>query len=134
MPDPMTEVPDAVMLRQRAFARWDNEGGAGPEGPQRQDMPYDVVDDVPAPMDAELVHLRTRVIALESLVVALLAEATDAQRTLARELAAHISPRLASTQHPLTLHAARQMLNMVERAERFVATQPVRHQGSQTAT
>ena len=68
---------------------------------------------------AELVHLRVRVIALENLVVALLAEGSERQREVAREMAEYISPRPGFTQHPLTLHAAQQMVHSVERAERF---------------
>jgi hypothetical protein len=132
MADPMTEAPDPGLLRQKALARWDTEGGAGPDGPQRHEMPSDVIDDLSAPTDAELVQLRIRVIALENLVIALLAEATNAQRTLARDLAAHISPRPESTQHPLTIHAARHMLNMVERAEHFGATETACHHVSST--
>lgn len=43
--------------------------------------------------NAELVQLRIRVIALENLVIALLAEAPDRQLTLARGMATYISPR-----------------------------------------
>ena len=42
-----------------------------------------------APSNAELVQLRIRVIALENLVIALLAEASDRQLDLAREMAAY---------------------------------------------
>ena len=73
----------------------------------------------PALTNAELVHLRVRVIALENLVVALLAEGSERQREVAREMAEYISPRPGFTQHPLTLHAAQQMVHSVERAERF---------------
>jgi uncharacterized glyoxalase superfamily protein PhnB len=80
-------------------------------------MPEIIVEDMPAPTDVELVQLRVRVIALENLMIVLLAEASDDQRDRARDMAATISPRPGSTQHPLTIHAARQMLNMIERAE-----------------
>ena len=73
----------------------------------------------PALTHAELVDLRVRVIALENLVVALLAEGSERQREVAREMAEYISPRPGFTQHPLTLHAAQQMVHSVERAERF---------------
>ena len=73
----------------------------------------------PALTHAELVHLRVRVIALENLVVALLAEGSERQREVAREMAEYISPRPGFTQHPLTLHAAQHMVHSVERAERF---------------
>ena len=73
----------------------------------------------PALTHAELVHLRVRVIPLENLVVALLAEGSERQREVAREMAEYISPRPGFTQHTLTLHAAQQMVHSVERAERF---------------
>jgi hypothetical protein len=69
--------------------------------------------------NAELVQLRIRVIALENLVITLLAEASDRQLALAREMAAYISPRPGFTHHPLTIHAAAQMIDLVERAGRF---------------
>lgn len=67
----------------------------------------------------ELEQLRTRVIALENLVIALLADKSDRQLDLAREMAAYISPRPGSTQHPLTIHAAAQMIHLVERSGHF---------------
>lgn len=111
------EKPDAAKRLQKALARWDNEGGAGPDGPQKQDTPA-FPDDLPHQSDAELVlQLHVRIIALENLVFALLAGASDWQRTFARDMAASISPRPGSMQHPLTVQAARQMLGTVERAE-----------------
>jgi len=69
--------------------------------------------------DAELVQLRIRVIALENLLIALLAEASDRRLELAREMAAYIAPRPGFTQHPLTVKAAAHMVDLVERAGRF---------------
>lgn len=116
---------DAAKQRQRALARWDNEGGAGPDGPQMQDQ---TGDEAPAAIlsgHVENEQLRIRIIALESLMIALLTEATKGQRDLAREMANHILPEPGATQHPLTIRAARQMLNMIVRAEHFtVTTQP----------
>jgi hypothetical protein len=66
-----------------------------------------------------LVQLRIRVIALENVVIALLAEAPDPQLDLVREMAAYISPRPGFTQHPLTVHAAAEMIHLVERALHF---------------
>ena len=60
-----------------------------------------------------------RVIALENLVIALLAEASERQLDRAREVAAYISPRPGFTHHPLTIHAAAQMVDLVERAGHF---------------
>jgi hypothetical protein len=111
--------PDSADLqRQMALSRWDNEGGAGPEGPQQAlTSPED--SDIPELTNAELVNLRVRVIALENLVIALLAGASDRQLDLAREMPAYISPRPGFTLHPLTIHAASHMTDLAERAVRF---------------
>jgi hypothetical protein len=69
--------------------------------------------------NAKLEQLRVRVIALENLVIALLAEADDRQIALAREMAAYVSPRPGFTHHPLTIHAASHMIDLVERAAQF---------------
>ena len=39
MPDQKLDLSDALQLRQNALSRWDNEGGAGPHGPQMSSMP-----------------------------------------------------------------------------------------------
>lgn len=75
--------------------------------------------DVPELTNAELVQLRIRVIALENVMITLQAEAPDRQLDLVREMAAAITPRPGSTQHPLTLHAANQMQHLVDRAGHF---------------
>ena len=103
MPDLKPDSLDPSQQRQAALSRWDNEGGAGPCGPQ----------------------LRVRVIALENLVISLLAEAPDRQLDLAREMAAFISPRPGFTHHPLTIHAATQMIDLVDRAGHFRAVKPL---------
>ena len=69
--------------------------------------------------DAERTHLHMRVIALENLVIALLAEGSDDQRAKARAMAVHISPRAGFTAHALTLEAAFEMNHLVDVAERF---------------
>ena len=43
---------------------------------------------------------------------------------LAREMAVHISPRPGFTRHRLTLHAADEMLSLVDRARRFRSAPP----------
>ena len=75
--------------------------------------------DVPQLTNTELVQLRIRVIALENLMISLLARTSDQELALVREMAAYISPRLGFTQHPMTLHAAAQMISLVERAGQF---------------
>lgn len=123
MPESKPDLPDPSQLRQLALSRWDNEGGA------IADLPHDRIQDdeqsvVPQLTNAELVQLRVRVIALENLVIALLAEASDRQLDLAREMATYISPRPGFTQHSLTIHAAAQMIGLVERANHFRSPPP----------
>jgi hypothetical protein len=113
------DVPDAAQERYRALSRWDSEGGAGPCGPQQGSIPEGQESAVPPLTNDELVHLRVRVIALENLVIALLAQASDRQLDLVREMATYISPRPGVTQHPLTVHAAAHMVQFVHRAEHF---------------
>ena len=110
--------------RQMALSRWDNEGGAGPRGPQAGQVSTEAPSEVPELTNAELVQLRVRVIALENLVISLLAEASDRQLDLAREMAAFISPRPGFTHHPLTVHAASHMLDLVDRAGHFRTMKP----------
>ena len=112
---------DPSQLHEKALSRWDNEGGAGPCGPQKDHVPDLGQSEVPELTNAELVQLRVRVIALENLVIALLAEASSREFDLAREMAAYISPRPGFTPHPLTIHAAAQMIHLVERADYFRA-------------
>jgi len=102
-------------LRQQALARWDNEGGAT----SPLDGMTTSTSKVPPLSNAEVVQLQVRVIALENLVLALLAESSDAQRELVRNMAIYISPRPGFTRHPLTIHAAAQMLHLAERARHF---------------
>ncbi|MBK5199558.1 MAG: hypothetical protein JJE37_14975 [Methyloceanibacter sp.] len=118
MPDEKSDVFNSLQ-RQRALSRWDNEGGAIPERPQDALIEGKVEPEHPELTNAELVQLRIRVIALENLLIALLAEASDRQLDLVREMAAYISPRRGAAQHPLTIHAAAQMIDLVERASHF---------------
>jgi hypothetical protein len=120
MPDTKPGFPDPLQLRERALSRWDNEGGALREGPQKRagsSQPRPVEE--PRLTNAELVRLRVRVIALENLVIALLAAGPDRQGEVARELAAYISPRPGITHHPLTIHAASHMIELIERSGHF---------------
>ena len=119
-PDPL----DPSQQRQKALSRWENDGGAGPSGPQKGQIFATVQSEVPELTNVELVHLRVRVIALENLAISLLAEAPDWQLDLARDRAAFISPRPGFTHHPLTIHAATQMIDLVDRARHFRAVKP----------
>ena len=113
------------LQHQRALARSQGKGGAavhGGPGPEVS-APGEERSDVPPLVHAELVQLHLRVIALENLVIAMLAEGSDRQLDLAREMADYISPRPGFTPHPLTIGAAAEMNSLVERAGRF-RTQP----------
>jgi hypothetical protein len=73
---------------------------------------------VPPPTmgDEELQTLHVRVIALESLVVSLLASASDRQRRLATKMVAYISPKSGAIRHQLTVKAATHVADLVKRA------------------
>ncbi len=120
MPGEKPSFADPLQLREQALSRWDDEGGALRDGPQEGAIPSEprLVED-PRLTNAELVQLRVRVIALENLVIALLAEGPDRQIAVAREMAAYISPRPGCTHHPLTIHAASHMIDLIERAGCF---------------
>jgi hypothetical protein len=124
MSDLKPDLSHPSRQRQMALSRWDNEGGAGLCGAQKGQISEVTQSEVPELTNAELVQLRVRVIALENLVISLLAEATDKQLDLAREMAAFISPRPGFTHHPLTIHAATQMVDLVERAGHFRPAKP----------
>jgi hypothetical protein len=119
MPGQSSDSTDDPNQRQRALSRWDNEGGAGPCGLQTD--PTSTEDPIPMPTNgpAEVAALHVRVIALENLVISLLADASARQLEQAREMARYISPRPGFTHHPLTIHAADHMIDLVERASRF---------------
>ncbi len=116
MPDP--DLPrGSPDIRLSALSRWDNEGGAVAA------VVSEAHPDVPDMTNAELVLLRVRVIALENLLIAVLAEGSDRQRQMARDMAEVISPRTGATQHTLTIRAAHHMTDIVDRAVHIRATQ-----------
>ena len=117
--DPPASARGTSGQRQAAISRWDNEGGAGLDGSQEQSGFGEARVSPPRLSDAELVHLRVRVIALENLLIALLGDASDRQLGLVREMAAYIFPRSGFTHHPLTIQAAHQMLELIDRAGHF---------------
>ena len=114
-----SDVSAPSQQRQIALSRWDNEGGAGPRHRQGGLDSRNLRSNVPVLTNTELVQLRIRVIALENLVIAFLAQASESQLYLVREMAGFISPRPGFTQHPLTIHASAQMIDLVERANHF---------------
>lgn len=103
----------------KALSQWEDEGGAMPCGPQEALAAACDEWDIPPLSDAEIIQLRIRVIALENILLSLLSKADDAQLEQIAEMAEFISPRPGATQHPLTIHAATQMNQMVERAKHF---------------
>lgn len=117
MPDSKKVTRERAKLLFKALSRWDNEGGAGPGHPGLARS--ETLSDVPPLSNAELVQLQTRVIALENLVIALLADASDWQIELARGGAAYIRPRPGYTAHSLTINAADQMDHLVRRSTIF---------------
>ena len=86
---------DKIALRRNALSRWENEGGA--IAPVARQAP----PDIPDLGSAEIVQLRIRVIALENLLIAILANGSEAQLGVAREMASYILPRPGVTQHAL---------------------------------
>jgi tellurite resistance-related uncharacterized protein len=133
MTDQSSNGQSASELRLRALSRWDNEGGAGPDGPQKHPLNLDLAK-VPPLSNAELVQLRVRVIALENLIIMLLAKGSDRQLELAREMAAYISPRPGFTHHPLTTKAAAHMVDLVDRAIHYRSVDPVMTAAAPTPT
>lgn len=109
--------PNPSELLRRSLSRWDNEGGAIASPPSKSQKPA----EAQALTNAEVVQLRIRVIALENLMIAVLAEGSDRQRELARNMADFILPRPGFTQHPLTIRAADHMSDLVDRAVNFEA-------------
>ena len=111
-----TVLPPVAVFRASALARWDNEGGAlshpAPVKPPVVDVDHHL-------SNLELVCLRSRVIALENIVVAMLAGATHDQRAIVHDMALFVRPPLDAVQDRLTMHAADLMDNLADRATRF---------------
>lgn len=113
----------SAAVRTPAHARWDDDGGAPAGGdPRRRTAAFGSAaagTGIEPSRAAELVHLRMRVIALENLVLAVLAAGPGRQLGTVRDMAAYISPRAGCTAHPLTLKAAAQMVRLVARSAHF---------------
>lgn len=106
---------DRSEARRRALCRWENEGGSAAPIDDRAHAP------IPDLNNAELVQLRIRVIALESLMIAVLAEGSDRQLQVAREMADYIAPRPGFTPHPVTVQAASHITDLIDRVAHFEA-------------
>ena len=130
MKDSTSDRQERARQRQSALSRWENEGGAS-LGPREADVSPagQATEAAPLLTDAELIQLQVRMIAMENLVIALLAEASDAQLQLAGDMAAFISPRPGFTPHRLTLHAASQM-RVSWSARAGFGTRPIRRAGA----
>ena len=124
MPDSEEQASERATLRRMALSRWENEGGAESGPMDGASAGVQAQADIPPLTNAELVQLRVRVIALENLAVALLTDASARQLDLVREMAAYICPRPGFTPHRLTIHAAAEMISLVERAGHFKTPGP----------
>lgn len=109
----------AIDLKQlrRALSRWDNEGGASAHGVWMTAIAPDAAPPIPDMNQSEIGLLHVRVIALENLVVALLAGASSMQLQRAHDLAETILPQQGHTPQPLTVHAVAHMEHLVRRAD-----------------
>ena len=118
MPSQSSDPPNDLVLRQRALARWESEGGKtiSLDSPRVESAEQ---TQIPEMTNAEIVALRVRVIAMENVLISLLATSPDHQLKLIREMADYISPRPGFTPHPLTIHAAEHMVDLVDRSTRF---------------
>ncbi len=107
---------DRTWMRQLALERWDNEGGATAHERRPGASIREPERDRLRMTQGEMVQLRSRVIALENLLISVLAQGTERQLRIAHDSAVEVAPRPGSTQHRLTRHAANQMTRMVRRA------------------
>ena len=72
-----------------------------------------------ADTSTECQHLHSRLIALENLVISVLALGNKEQLALAHSMADHITARAGTAPHRLTTQAATQMVHLVGRARWF---------------
>ena len=115
MPTEMGKTSGCAAMQASAIGRCENEGGPGDASPHSETAST-VAGEIG---DAEEGNIRVRLIALENLVVALLAGASETQHESIREVARYILPREGKTHHRLTIEAARNMVALVERADQF---------------
>ena len=108
--------PPVAVFRASALARWDNEGGALSHPAPVKPPPVDIDNHL---SDQDMVCLRSRVIALENIVVAMLAGGSHDQRAIVHDMAMFVRPPLDAAQDRLTMHAADLMDHLADRATRF---------------
>ena len=111
--------PSRDEIHRLAVGRWENEGGAISAWRHEGRAPENYATVAGEIGDAETANIRVRLIAIENILVALLADAPEDRIELVREMAQFISPRPGMTPHRLTIEAARNMLAIVERAEHY---------------
>lgn len=102
-------------MQTSAIERRENEGGPEHASPHSETAST-VAGEIG---NAEEGNIRVRLIALENLVVALLAGGSETQLEAIREMASFILPLEGKTNHRLTIEAARNMVALVERADHF---------------
>ena len=115
MTDQISDASDRARLFERAVSRWENEGGTVLE---ESSLASDSAATSPEPplTSAEFVQLQFRVIALENLVTVLLAQSSDRQIGVVREMAAHIAANPGFAPHRPTVRAAAKMRRLLEAA------------------
>jgi hypothetical protein len=106
----------ALQKIEVALSRWENEGGAFSSIPS---VACEVPQEGDSSLRTELDHMRIRLIAIENLLIVLLAQSNDEPRELGDEMANYISPRPGATAHRTTLEAAAQMRHLLKRAQHF---------------
>ena len=124
MTDQVPDASDRARLFERAVSRWENEGGAVVEagGAERASAEGSSA----SLRSAEFVQMQFRVIALENLVTVLLAQSSDQQLDVVREMAAHVAAHPGFTPHQPTVRAAAKMRRLLEAAGhlRMLCTAP----------
>lgn len=122
MTSPASTKLERDRLLQKSLSRWENEGGHDTAQQKKAGAgaapPAEGLGGVPPLTNSELVQLQIRMIALENLVVALLAEASEQQLELVRQLAQSIVPR-PGVDHRLTVNATAQMEHLTQRSRRL---------------
>ena len=114
MTDQRSEAADRARLFERAVSRWENEGGsvveAGPADRTARE------GSAAAPGSAEFEQMKSRVIALENLATVLLAQSSERQLGVVREMADHIAANPGVTPFPVTARVAAKMRRLLEAA------------------